>query len=367
MKKESGFGDMMVGLFVVGVLILLAVFTIVISGSDLLDLLRGRGQHIQVSFSDVGGLRPHDSVIVHGVPVGQVKKMRLARDSGVQADLAFSEHVQMHDGYKITVVCSSLLGGNYLLIEPGSGAELGDDAKFVGTPPRDLMRDVAEVVAGLRRTLEDEGTLGNIRKASVSLVEVLGRLERGEGTLGKLFSKDDTLYTNINATVLNLRTISDRLEKGEGTLGKLLAKDDTLYKDVSAVASSMRTISERLEKGEGTIGRLLSKDDTIYTNLEVTVANLRSISDRLEKGEGTLGRLLSKDDQVYRDAAQTIVNLRNVTDRLEKGEGTLGKLSRDEALYNDIKGLVGDARQTLDGIRETTPVTTFTSILTGGL
>jgi hypothetical protein len=49
-------------------------------------------------------------------------------------------------------------------------------------------------------------------------------------------------------------------------------------------------------------------------------------------------------------------------------EGTLGKLlSADDTLYKDVKGLVGDARQTLDGIRETTPVTTFSTILMGGL
>jgi phospholipid/cholesterol/gamma-HCH transport system substrate-binding protein len=364
MKKASGFGDLMVGLFVAGVLVLLAFFTIVISGSD---FLRGGGQRLTVSFRDVGGLRPHDSVIVHGVPVGQVKKMLLDKDSSVRVELLLKPHVQMHVGYRITVVSSSLLGGNYLLVEPGTGALLPDSFTFIGEPPRDLMRDVAEVVAGLRRTLEDEGLLSNIRKASVSLVEVLGRLERGEGTLGKLFSKDETIYTNLSATVANLRTISDRLEKGEGTIGKLLSKDDTLYKDVSAAAANLRTISDRLEKGEGTLGKLLTTDDSLYTNLSVTASNLRAISDRLEKGEGTLGKLLSKDDQVYRDAAQTIANLREVTERLAKGEGTLGKLSKDEALYKDIKGLIGDARQTLDGIRETTPVTTFTSILMGGL
>jgi len=36
-------------------------------------------------------------------------------------------------------------------------------------------------------------------------------------------------------------------------------------------------------------------------------------------------------------------------------------------LYKDMKGLINDARQTLDGIRETTPVTTFSSIVLGGL
>ncbi len=365
MKKSSGFGDLLVGLFVAGVLVLLAFFTIIISGSD---ILRGKGQRLQVRFSNVGGLRPHDSVIVHGVPVGQVKKMRLDHANGVEVELLLNPHVQMRDGYRITVVSSSLLGGNNLLIEPGTGAELPDNSKFIGTPPRDLMRDVTEVVAGLRRTLEDEGTLGNIHKASVSLAEVLGRLERGEGTLGKLLSKDDGVFSNMNTTVVNLRVISERLERGEGTLGRLLSKDDKLYTDVSAAAANIRSISDRLEKGEGTLGKLLAKDDSLYTNLSATVSNLHSISDRLEKGEGTLGKLLSRDDQLYRDASQTIANLRAVSDRLERGEGTLGKLlSKDDTLYKDLKGLLGDARQTLDGIRETTPVTTFTGILMGGL
>lgn len=367
MKKGNGFGDLMVGLFVAGVLVLLAFFTIIISGTE---LFRGGGQRMLARFADVGGLRPHDTVIVHGVPVGQVKKMHLDHKTdkgGVLVELTLKERVQMHEGYKIIVVSSSLLGGNYLLVEPGTGSNLPDTTEFIGTPPRDMMRDFAEVVAGLRRTLEDEGTLENVRKASISLREVLGRLERGEGTLGKLFSKDDEVYTNLAATVSSLRTISDRVEKGEGTLGKLLSKDDTLYKDISASAANVREISDRLEKGQGTLGRLLAKDDTLYTNLEATVASLRVVSERLEKGEGTLGKLLSKDDQIYRDAAQTVANLRAVTERLEKGEGTLGKLAKDDALYKDIKGLVGDARQTLDGIRESTPVTTFTTILMGGL
>jgi phospholipid/cholesterol/gamma-HCH transport system substrate-binding protein len=365
MKQKNGFGDMLVGLFVAGVLVLLAFFTIIISGSD---LLRGKGQRLQVRFSNVGGLRPHDHVIVHGVPVGQVQKMWLDPASSVQVALLLETRVQMREGYRITVVNSTMLGGNHLMIEPGAGAALPDTTTFVGEQPRDLMRDVAEVVAGLRRTLEDEGTLANLRKASVSLVEVLGRVERGEGTLGKLFSKDDTIYTNIHAMVVNLRTVSDRLEKGEGVLGKLLSKDDTLYRDVSAVASNLCAVSSRLEQGEGTMGKLFSKDDTVYKDLSAVASNLCAVSARLEKGEGTLGKLLSKDDQLYRDAAQTIANLRAVSERLEKGEGTLGKLlSQDDTLYKDIKGLVGDARQALDGIRETTPVTTFSTILMGGL
>lgn len=363
MKKESGFGELLVGVFVAGVLVLLAFFTIVISGSD---LLRGRGHAMRVRFSSVAGLRPHDRVSVRGVQVGQVKKLNLV-DGSVQVLLSLDQPVPMRDGYRITIASSSLLGGHYLQVEQGNGAELPERTVFQGESPRDLIRDIGEVVAGLRNTLQEGGTLENIRRSSASLAEVMGRLERGEGTLGRLLSRDESIFTNLSQTVANIHAISERVEKGEGTLGRLFSKDDTLYRDLSSVVSSAREVAGRIDRGEGTLGKLLSRDDTVYTNLAATVASLRAMSERMEKGEGTLGKLMSKDDQLYRDFAATAAGLREVADRLEQGRGTLGLLSKDETLYKDMKGLIGDARQTLDGIRETTPVTTFSSIVLGGL
>jgi len=363
MKKNESFGEVVVGLFVAGVFVLLAFFTIVISG---VDLFGGRKQPLDVYFSSVGNLRPHDSVIVRGVPVGQVKKMSLA-DSGVCVQLALTQRVRMRSSYHITVVSSSLLGGNYLSIDEGDGAELPSGARLEGEPPHDVMRDVSDVVAALKRTLSEEGTLGNIRTASESLTNILGRVEHGQGTFGKLLSNDDSIYTNLAGAVANLKTLTDRLEHGQSTIGKLLSDDGHVYNDLHDTIANMKTISDRAERGEGTLGKLLSKDDSVYTNLAATVANLHEITDRLDRGQGTLGKLLSEDDSVYTNLAATVAGLRTVMDRMDKGEGSLGKLSKDDALYNDVKGLVNDARQTLDGIRESTPLTTFSSIALGAL
>jgi phospholipid/cholesterol/gamma-HCH transport system substrate-binding protein len=49
-------------------------------------------------------------------------------------------------------------------------------------------------------------TSASLSRSSASLETVLGRLERGEGTLGKL-SKDETLYQNLNQTVDNLNKL----------------------------------------------------------------------------------------------------------------------------------------------------------------
>ena len=56
-----------------------------------------------------------------------------------------------------------------------------------------------------------------------------------------------------------------------------------------------------------------------------------------------------------------------MSERIADGEGTLGRLSADDALYKELEGLLRDARQVLDNYRDTTPITTFTSLATGAL
>ena len=106
----------------------------------------------------------------------------------------------------------------------------------------------------------------------------------------------------------------------------------------------------------------LVNDDALYTDAQAVAANLREISDRLAKGEGTLGHLLSSDDTAYQDLAATIATFRKLSDSIAKGEGTIGKLVSDEELYMEFKALLREGRAAVDDIRETSPVTTFTSV-----
>lgn len=67
----------------------------------------------------------------------------------------------------------------------------------------ELERAVARVDLLTARADETVLSLG---RASGSLEAVLARLERGEGTLGRL-STDDSLYINLNATIANLNQL----------------------------------------------------------------------------------------------------------------------------------------------------------------
>lgn len=57
-----------------------------------------------------------------------------------------------------------------------------------------------------------DGTVGTLDKSSKSLESILARVDRGEGTLGKL-STDDTLYKNASEASANLNKATQELSK----------------------------------------------------------------------------------------------------------------------------------------------------------
>lgn len=128
--------------------------------------------------------------------------------------------------------------------------------------------------------------------------------------------------------------------------------------------AQIKEITTKLNEGEGTIGKLLT-DKKVYDDITEITTNLKEVSQRLGDGKGTLGKLLSEDDTLYNDLSAAASSIREITDQISSGEGTLGKLAKDDELYEEAKLLLNELRATIDDFRETTPITTFTSIFFG--
>jgi len=146
--------------------------------------------------------------------------------------------------------------------------------------------------------------------------------------------------------------IRSTLEEG-GVLGNL---EETM--------KNLKDVTGGLERGEGTIGKLL-KDDAVYADLKQITTDLKDISGRLSRGEGTLGKLLSSDETVYNDLQSTLTTINESVAKIGRGEGTLGRLINDEALYDELMKTLAEIRAMFDDIRETSPVTSLSSIFFG--
>ncbi|MEI7850469.1 MAG: MlaD family protein [Kiritimatiellales bacterium] len=257
---------------------------------------------VAVNFEEVSGLRDGDNVFLRGMKVGVVKETVL-KDNQVVVRADLDVPVQFREGYKVEVVASSMLGGKQLKIEEGpvNAQPIPEGTVINGTTPTDILEE-------------------------------------------------------LGAAVASVRGITDQISSGKGTVGKLIYDD--------AVYDNLRDVTDKLAKGEGTLGKLIN-DEAVYTDLKASMSNLKEISERLANGEGTLGKLMSKDDQLYQDISASMANIRNITDKVGSGEGTLGKLVNDDEVYNEARKLLGELRAAIDDMRETSPVTTFSTVFFG--
>lgn len=206
------------------------------------------------------------------------------------------------------------------------------------------------------------------------------------GTVKSTFLKNDhvvvsadldvpvTFYPGYRVEIVDASLLGGKLMKiHEGDLTKpplpgdepvIGLKPIEILDEFGAVIDSIRTMTDDIVAGEGTLGKLLN-DEEVYRNLQSITANLQEVSERLAKGEGTLGRLLSEDEQLYRDIQASAANIRSITEKIEAGGGTLGRLVEDDQIYVEAQKLLGELRAAIDDMRETSPVTTFSSVFFG--
>ncbi len=283
--------EVTVGAFMFMVLLALGFFTIILSRENIFK----KTYHVEVVFDSVMGLREGDNVFVRGVDIGKIKELRV-EEQGVYLLANLDIPIEVHEDYRVEILPASVLGGRYLHINEGTDDAplLPEGTVLLGTQPIDLIDEASRTITLVKEALDEGGVLENLK-----------------------------------ATMQQFKEVTTKLNKGEGTLGKLLT-DETVYNDLSEIAT-----------------------------------NLREVSDRLAAGEGTLGKLMSSDDQLYQDMSDAAAAIKDLTSAMADGEGTLGKLAKDDTLYEEAKMLLHETRATVDDLRETSPITTFTTIFFG--
>lgn len=370
--------EVRVGLFlVVAFLILIALFELV--GKEAIFT---RSVEYRTSFKSIPGLKLGDPVRLAGVDVGTVRDIKVV---GARVEVVM--HVKPGTPVKTdsiaTIKLTSLLGTNFMDLSFGSPAAptAPPGSVLASTEPPDLntllarLNDAAGEIQTLTKQM-NEGlgkSIEPIAAAFQSMDKIAKKIEKGEGTLGKLIG-DDRLYRDIQGMAGNLNKVSEQVTKGQGTLGKLVY-DDSLYKDLHALTVDLRgstgslsRMMKDVESGKGTLGKLV-RDDALYTEARQTLSDargalgdvrgalggLRTLSDRITEGKGTLGRLLN-DDSMYADMKGAVSSLNGIMKKIERGEGTLGKLVNDDSLYFTAKDSLKKVGKGADQLREQGPL-----------
>jgi phospholipid/cholesterol/gamma-HCH transport system substrate-binding protein len=294
-------------------------------------------------FNSVSGLIRGAKIEMAGVPIGKVGEISLTPEGKAKVELLVFKKYKVQEDAVAVVRTFGVLGDKYVEIRPGTSQVYLSEGAMIAKTESPV--DLDQILANIGPTVE-------------GLKEVLGTQEGKENI--------KILVANIKDASESFKKIAEKVDKGQGTLGKLIA-DDKLYKDLSATSQSLKNIAQQIEKGEGTLGKLV-KDETLYKTLKNTASNLEKVSQKLEKGEGTLGKLINEDAlykdlrALSKDLKNTAQNLDKIVARLEKGEGTLGKLLKDDSLYTEAKKTLKSVNRAAKGVEEQVPITVLGTV-----
>lgn len=190
--------ELKVGIFIlIGVAIL---FLIVFSVGDI-NLSRS-GYRINVIFDFANGIGPSAPVRLAGVGVGQVQGIHIIYDEKTKktrAELAawVDSTAKIEKDAIATINTLGLLGEKYLEIMPG-------------TPGEDILKN-NDTITG-KNPVPMEKVTENLAELSDSVKNIVNRLNKGEGTVGKLLAEDD-VYNDLKATAANFKDFSDDIKR----------------------------------------------------------------------------------------------------------------------------------------------------------
>jgi phospholipid/cholesterol/gamma-HCH transport system substrate-binding protein len=326
-RKQIRWAELRVGLLVITSLVALAVGIFLISGQIGLFSPKYR---VNTYFSSVQGLKVGAPVRLAGVSVGNVESVALSPypepERAIEVTLRIARQFQsdVRSDSMAALQSEGLLGDRYVEISRGTpkGSILPDGGQLPGQPSSDIKQIMSNT----------NDVLSNLRDLSSNLRDITQKIEKGQGSLGKLLS-DPTFYNRLGQMAQSAERIVVRIEKGEGSAGKFLS-DDAFYRKITSSANRLDRVLDKIESGEGTLAKLIN-DPGVYDNVNRLLVQANTVVGRINQGEGTVGKLMT-DPSLYNRMDRTFEGLSTVARRMERGEGTLGSLSTDDSLFQNL-------------------------------
>lgn len=161
---------------------------------------------LTANFHNVSGLQVGNKIRFSGINVGTVDNIRIANDSIVRVDMLIKKDVWQFIKTDCSVAIGSvgIIGDRLLIISQGSfdGDLAKEGQQLHSTEP-------VETDAIMKSLLV---TAGNAEVITNQLAEIMTKINKGDGTLGRLI-QDKTMAENLNKTMVNLKESSKSLDE----------------------------------------------------------------------------------------------------------------------------------------------------------
>ena len=273
-----------VGIFMLIILAILGYFILKIE--DIHPSRKGT-RVVHAVFDSVAGLDNKSKVRVAGVPVGEVKEIRLRDDGKAEVTMEIGRDVPIHRNAIARVVNLGLLGEKYIEIDTGTAATpivpVEQEVELQGTTPASIdqvTNQISAIATDVKAITESLRTVMTGPQGEQRLQEIVENVRQITAQVRDLVAVN---RTNVEATLVNAREITAQLRSEIPKLSSSIEKvADNLNSTLGENRQDVHQVVENLRK--------LSSD------LKTTSENLNSITGQVRSGEGTFGKLLYSDE-----------------------------------------------------------------------
>lgn len=255
MKKTRN--EVMVGMFVIFGFIFLSLIVFFVSGVYLFR----PGYSLSVMYEYVSILDKGAPVRMAGVRVGEVSRVDLVFDEArqktrVRVKLFIEKGVEIRENYLFKIAGTHILSEPHIEISPVPGnaplvkhGRVMEGVALVSIEEliehaNAIAQHLEKILEGFRSAIRDDETAG-------ALKDMVKNLATLTNSMNKVLSGSEEdlkqAVANIKSSAESLSVILDKIEKGEGTAGKLLTQDE-LYQEMRAFVAEIKARPWRLMK-----------------------------------------------------------------------------------------------------------------------
>ncbi len=232
---------------------------------------------IKTYFNQIEGLKPGAPVRLSGYDIGSVKSISLTDDSSGRVEVVMIIDVSLKKFIRIdskaAVETEGLVGKKIVTITAGSpnAAEIVDGGRIPSKNPINIAAIIDETQA----------IMHNINLLSKDFSEIFNRINKGEGSIGKLVNDESLYNSTVSVTQsadksLNLITnrmdeISDIIVDATDGIKRIIVSIDSTVFDVKKLVN-------KIESGNGALGKLVA-DKNIADSVQSILTNLAKTSD----------------------------------------------------------------------------------------
>ncbi len=233
---------------------------------------------VKAYFKNTEGLRNGASVRFGGIDVGAVSDVSIVNDTSgkVEVSLRINDDVKrfIKKDSRASIETEGLVGNKVVMVTMGSenSPEISSGGVILSKEPLSFS-DIIE---------ETQGIMAYTKEMTKNMSEIVIKVNRGEGTLGKILNDDQLFNAATDLTISannSMTSLTEDMKKVFGLFDELGKGVKDVVVNVNSIVTRIDTVLQGVSEGKGFLGSLVSDKGKGGKSLNQILDNLVVVSE----------------------------------------------------------------------------------------